>query len=76
MNDEEKIIWIELHEKNIRNNFPQIKEKESINIFHSSQCDSVIDIVNDYETVKQEYEWYLKNNYVKEIDGKYVVLIY
>lgn len=75
MSDKDKIIWIHLHEKNIRNSFTQIKEKESITIFHSSQSDNVIDIISDYETVKQEYEWFLKNNYVKEIDGKYVVLI-
>lgn len=62
-----KILEIVLHKST---------KKKSINIFHSSQCDSVIDIVNDYETVKQEYEWYLENNYVKEIDGKYVVLIF
>ncbi|WP_304002071.1 hypothetical protein [Faecalicoccus pleomorphus] len=75
MSDKDKIIWIHLHEKNIRNSFTQIKEKESITIFHSSQSDNVIDIISDYETVKQEYEWYLENNFVKEIDGKYVVLV-
>lgn len=75
MNDEEKTIWIELHEKNIRNNFPQIKEEGAITIYHSGKCDNVIDIISDYETVKQEYEWFLKNDYVKKIDGKYVVLV-
>lgn len=28
MNDKDKIIWIQLHEKNIRNSFTQINEKK------------------------------------------------
>ena len=76
MTDEEKIIWIKMHEKRIRNSFTKNKEKGPITIYHSSQCDSAIDIVDDYGTVIQEYEWFLKNNYVKKIDGKYIVLIF
>ena len=75
MSDEEKLMWITLHENHIKNSFAQIKRDESINICYSNQDKNVIDILTDYEAVKQRYEWFLENNYVKEIDGKYVVLI-
>lgn len=33
MNDKDKIIWIQLHEKNIRNSFTQINEKSQLTSF-------------------------------------------